>query len=250
MARARDEIARKRFVRKERRHRRERHPQFRHAGERRFPQTRTGDADDGHRQLAESDRASDDGRVGGEERRPQIVAKHNDGCPSWQIVVALQAAAENDRDFEHREVVGCDRTSARRSRRRAVRQRATDGACAREVDGGRLLLQKGELRCGSTDEASVRAVVGEHELLRVRRFPRLEQERVHRREEHRIDADAEHQRQQRRHRESRAVIQASRAIADVLPHALEPRRQPDGACLLTREGDIAELPRRLLPDIL
>jgi len=62
------------------------------------------------------------------------------------------------------------------------------------------------------------------QLLRVRHRQHAQHQRVEQRENRRVGADAERQRNDRRGREAGAPAQAAQRVADVFAEALEPRK--------------------------
>ena len=168
------------------------------------------------------------------------MTEHDHRRPTRLVVLGLQAPSGDDRQPERGEVVAADQAATDLARGVAQADRAARRAAGRQVQRRRVLLQERELGHRDTDELIGGAMMGQHQRVRIGQPPRLQQQRVHEREERRVHADAQRQRGQRRQREPRAAPQASGGVADVLPDALNPRRDPHLAGRFARRQDMAE----------
>ncbi len=177
-------------------------------------------ADDGDAAAVELNGAADDGRIAGEAALPETVAQDRDRVVSLRTFIVGERAPDQRRDAERREEVGRDVHADDFFRR----------ARSGQVDAV-VVERRDPLECrralAPADEVRRREHVGAARPPRVG-FPhhdqasgiaerqRLEQHRVDDREDRRVRADAQRERQHRDRREARRAQAQTDGVADVL----------------------------------
>ena len=182
-------------------------------------------------------------------QRPWPRITHRVGAP--RLVALCEGASKHWPHAEHRERVrrhlravepqGVSLTGQRRARDpqgRDMGERLDPRAQRQELNriqrGGRLRGRT--VRCHGT----VGVLDDVDELVRIPVGQRCQQNRVDDAEDGRVGADAERKRRNRDRGEPRVPPQRAQPVADVLQHALQPRRDPDVMNMVAGERQVAQ----------
>ncbi len=181
------------------------------------------DADDGHRRAVEGDGTIDDRRIAGEAAHPVVVTQDRHRISARRLVVVWrQRAADVRADGEDVEVVPGHELTADALRLSVGHQRERRGkACDDAAEHRRLIAEVAvhRVREGAVVErASLKCAgsVEDHELLRISYGQQAEQQLIGERENRRVRADAERDRQDHDERERRRLQERASRVANVL----------------------------------
>ena len=190
---------------------------------------------------------TDNGRVASEPALPEVIAEHRDGARiASPVLVRGETAPARHVDAEQLEEIaahqqragGADRVCRpfahfpRRERRDAFKRDRALRQIAHVGDRERRSRTRLTLRVAEIEPDHARGILDAG--------PRPQHDAGEDGDERRVQADDRGQHQQDDRRESRLAPQVAARVDRVLPDALEPRPDPDGAALFTRERRVAE----------
>src|SRR5262245_33210816 len=177
-------------------------------------------ADDGIARVIERDLAADDRGVATEAPSPQPVAEDRHPRAIGTVVGSIEALSDRRRRAQHTEVARAHALTIESLGLGPAGQRRLPGSHHRErFEGTTPLPQLAVCAEGYFLPRAAGAVVpNRREPVGMRKWERLEQNRIHRAEDRRAGADAQTERQRGDQREAGILQQHSQSKSQVLKH--------------------------------
>jgi len=182
----------------------------------------------------DTNHAADDGGISSELSPPECVTEHHSAVATRLIFARTEYAPDFGADTEHGKQVRGNRAADEAYRLTLSREIDFGvGGVAGDVHRAALLLEGGN--------RALRIVAGNfHKTVWVCEGKPLKQNCVDQREDRRVAADAESQRQRGDCRESFAASESAQAIANVLPKLLNPGPTPSFTDVFLDQGGVSE----------
>ncbi len=193
---------------------------------------------------------TDDVRICAEPPLPRLVTEHGDGTSrTWPVIVGDESAAELQRNAEDVEVIAADHTRLFALGARVIHKVHGTRSDGGQVHGCRSVPEESVFSRRHAARASVLRRKHDHDAARIRHRPRLEQNGVDDAEDTRIESNDDHECSARGKCEAGAVPQRVDRMAQILPHGLQPRREPYPARGLAGQCGVPKRSRSMPPSI-
>ena len=199
----------------------QRHPDWRDAGRTEFEIARQ-DADHGDRLAIEAQNASHNAGVGGEITAPEVVAEQGDGrsLTFRQVFTGDEIAPQNWAHAQRGKEIGSDHGAEHGLRFPVAAQReGVVSEAAERLETFRGAPPVEEIRIGGAVSAARRAVTGfadRHQLLRIAKRQRTQQNGIHHREDRSVCANRQSQSDDGDCGEAGMLPQHAQSVAKVL----------------------------------